>query len=48
MNDIVVVPERTSDVLYAGLQNGAVDFFQDLWGPLQKVEKRVGRIALMM
>ena len=48
MNDAVFVPERTSAFLWAGLQNGAVDFFQDLWGALQKVDEQAGRIALRM
>ena len=46
MNDAVFVPERTTVILRAGLQNGAVDFFQNLWGALQKVDEQAGRIAI--
>ncbi len=46
MNDAVFVPERTSATLWAGLQTGAVVFFQNLWGALQKNVASLGRIVL--
>lgn len=48
MNDAGFAPERTSAILWAGLQNGAVGFFQNLWGALQKVDEQAGRIAIMI